>query len=268
MTNKTHISEQLEHYHHHWPTTKGKVTVGERAVLHGRDILYDLRKMDWLSLHFFSITSFEPDPKKLEAMMHIWAGCSYPDPRIWNNRIAALAGSARSTAGLAFGAASAVSEATIYGNRANIKCLDTLLRAHDAVNNGTDLKDFILSEIKIGRKIFGYGRPVRNKDERIPAMMEHLKELELLDDPYIQIALQMEQILGDLKGLCMNSSGISAGIAASLGLTPRQYHVFLSPVFGIGFSPCYMEATEKPETCLFPVKCTEVKYTGPQCSDW
>ena len=45
--------------------------------------------------------------------MHaLWVNTSYPDARIWNNRVAALAGSARSTGNLGVSAALAVSEAS------------------------------------------------------------------------------------------------------------------------------------------------------------
>ena len=53
---------------------------------------------------------------------------SYPDPRLWNNRVAAFAGTARSTGHLAVAGAMAVTEASIYGGQPILKVADFLSR--------------------------------------------------------------------------------------------------------------------------------------------
>ena len=56
-----------------------------------------------------------------ESVAAIWTHTSYPDARLWNNRVAALAGTARSTGTLGIAAALAVSEAKIYGGAHNLR---------------------------------------------------------------------------------------------------------------------------------------------------
>lgn len=262
------MKNTLEDYDGHWPTSIGLSFAMERAVMHGADLLNDLVTLDWMTLHFFSITGRKPCPDKMKAMMVAWTGCSYPDPRVWNNRVAALAGTTRSTAALAIGAATAMSEATLYGHRANKKCIDTLLRAKHHTDSGGDLAEFVDQELEAGRKLYGYGRPIKNGDERIEPMIRRLKETGLENDPFIVLTQNIETIIEEKKGLAMNITGLTAGLAASLGLTAIQYHLFLCPVFTIGFSPCYLDATEKPAGCLFPMRCDRIEYTGPQPRKW
>src|SRR5437899_2981488 len=96
-------------------TRVGGAFVGERVVFRGHDLHADLRALDWLELYVFGITGRRFTPPQLELLHAIWVYTSYPDARIWNNRVAALAGSARSTPALGMAAAIAVSEASLYG---------------------------------------------------------------------------------------------------------------------------------------------------------
>ena len=54
---------------------------------------------------------------------------SFPDPRIWPNRVAALVGTVRSTVNLGISSATAVSEATIYGEKAIVMATNFILNA-------------------------------------------------------------------------------------------------------------------------------------------
>ncbi len=61
-----------------------------------------------------------------------WVICtSFPDPQIWNNRVAALAGTARSTGALAVAASVAVTETTLYGLKPIKGASGFLFRAKD-----------------------------------------------------------------------------------------------------------------------------------------
>lgn len=254
--------QQLHDFLDHWPTDVGRAFVGERAVLHNQDLLNDLADLEWMGLHFYAVTGRRADENKLRMMMNVWTGCSYPDPRIWNNRISALAGTARSTASLALGAATAVSEATIYGHRANKKCIHMLLRAHQAVTAGQDLEDFINTELEAGRKFYGYGRPTVNSDERIAPLVQLLKQFNLWDNEFIQLTFKLNAHLENKKNLTLNLTGLCAGIGAMLELDPIEYHAFLTPAFNIGFMPCYLDALKKPQGTLFPIPCERIHFKG------
>src|SRR5436309_888547 len=86
-------------------TRMGAAFVGQRAVFRGHDLHADLRDMDWLELYLFGITGRRFTRAQIELLQATWVYTSYPDARLWNNRVAALAGSARSTPALGIGAA-------------------------------------------------------------------------------------------------------------------------------------------------------------------
>ena len=97
---------------------------------------------------------------------------SVPKPRIWNNRISALAGTARSTGVLAAAASVAVSEATIYGLKPIKGATDFLYRADKRLAEGETLEQIIKAELKQYRSVYGYGRPLVTGDERLETMMD------------------------------------------------------------------------------------------------
>ena len=84
---------------------------------------------------------------------------SYPDPRIWNNRVAALAGTARSTGALGISAALAVSEAHIYGRGNEMQAISFFLATRKTVDDGGSLEACVRREVATYRRVAGYGRP-------------------------------------------------------------------------------------------------------------
>ena len=85
-----------------WVTKMGAWFPGERVVFRGKDMFHELKDISWLSLLMYGITSRRLNQRQLRLFEGVWTLCiSYPDPRLWNNRVVALAGTARSTATLA-----------------------------------------------------------------------------------------------------------------------------------------------------------------------
>ena len=75
----------------------GGCFMGSHAMFRGKDLHAELADASWLDLYLFGITGRRFSKPQLRLLEAMWAYTSYPDARIWNNRIAALAGSARST---------------------------------------------------------------------------------------------------------------------------------------------------------------------------
>src|SRR5674476_485289 len=149
-------------------------------------------------------------------VLHVlWTHNSYPDARLWNNRVAALAGTARSTGPLGISAALAVSEAKIYGGASQLRCSEFLTRAKKMVDDGADLEALVRTEIKEKRGIGGYGRPIISSDERIAPVMAIVREQGLDGGPHLKLAFEVERIL--LQGRWrwqMNFVGLTAALCA------------------------------------------------------
>lgn len=250
-------------------TQMGAFFPGERVVFRGQDLFASLKDLDWLELYLFGVTGRRYTQQQMRVLHVLWTHNSYPDARLWNNRVAALAGTARSTGALGIAAALAVSEATIYGGASQLRCSEFLTRAKKMLDQGANLEALVRAEIKEKRGIGGYGRPIIPTDERIAPIMAIVREQGLENGPHLRLAFEVERIL--LQGRWrwhMNSVGLTAALCADFGLSPREYYFFGIPAFLAGMPPCYLEAAEKQEGLLFPLPCRTMLYEGVPHRRW
>lgn len=245
-----------------WITRMGKVFPTERAIFRGKDLHKELRDIGWFELYLYGITGRFFTDKQLKVLNFIWTCTSYPDPRIWNNRVAALAGTTRSTLSLGLGAALAVSEAEIYGSKTAKRSLDFLLRLSQALSKGYSIEQFVDEELTSGRKIYGYGRALVGGDERVPHILKLLSDVGMENGTFVRLALEVEAVLKAKKGLAMNLASLSAGIAGDLHFSLNEFQAFISLAFTAGIVPCFSEAADKPMGTLFPLKCSRLVYEG------
>jgi len=241
----------------------------QRTVFRGQDLHVTLNKLDWLELYMFGVTGRRFTPQQVKVLHAMWTYTSYPDTRLWNNRVAALAGTARSTGSLGLAAALAVSEAQLYGRGIDRRAIDFLFRAKAYKEDGGDLTTLVRAELKSKRSIAGYGRPIVAADERIAPMMALLQEQGLEGGTYLKLAFEVEKIL--LEGrwrLHMNYGAIVAALATDFGLSLRDSYFLGFPAFLAGMPPCYLDAAEKPEGLLFPLPCRMLSYEGVPTRRW
>ncbi len=246
----------------------GKAFLCERVVFRGKDLHHDLCQNDWFSLYLYSITGREFTDLEKKALNFIWTATSYPDPSIWPNNNSALAGSVRTTASLALMSGMVVSEASLYGRRPDKRAIDFFLRAGKAIDAGSSLEAFIELELRLYKRIYGYGRPLVNVDERIPHTIHKMQELGLRQGRYFQMALDVYQYLNKKKGLSINVAALDAAICADCGFDANEYHLFMIPAFLSGMVPCYLEANEKREGAFFPIRCESIVFSGKSRRAW
>jgi citrate synthase len=253
-----------------WDTKMGLSFPGERVVYRGKDLLCGLRDLNWMGLLLYGITGRLFNDKQIRLFEGLWVlSTSYPDPRLWNNRVASLAGTARSTQTLGISAAIAVSEATIYGHRANVGAIDFFIRTKKAMDSGVELSKVIKNELKENRVIYGFGRPVVRNDERITPVIQFAKELGFGNGPYVKLAFEIEEFL--LSGrwrMQMNITGLAAALSADQGLSQTEYHSLASPCFLAGIIPCLIDSMSQPEGSFLPIRCARIKYGGKSPRQW
>jgi hypothetical protein len=262
-------AELLEQHVGKLVTGMGAFFPGERVVFRGQDLFTSLGELDWLELYLFGVTGRRYTPQQMRVLHVLWTYTSYPDARLWNNRVAALAGTARSTGPLGIAGAMAVSEATIYGGASQLRCCEFLTRAKKLVDQGADLEALVRSEIKEKRGIGGYGRPIVPTDERIIPTMKIVREQGLENGSHLKLAFEVERIL--LQGRWhwhMNVVGLTAALCADFGMSAYEYYFFGLPAFLAGMPPCYLDAADKPESLLFPLPCRMMSYEGVPRRRW
>ncbi|MDW3095061.1 MAG: citrate/2-methylcitrate synthase [Gammaproteobacteria bacterium] len=253
-----------------WQTDLGGSIPGERVVVRGRDLFSELKDFSWLKLLLFMITGREFEDNAVELLDKIWAlTISYPDPRVWNNRIGALAGTARSTGSLGVGAGAAVSEAKIYGGQANIAAIDFIKECSEKVDAGEKLEDLIKTELKTNRAIYGYGRPIANGDERIQPIKELMVKNGFDNGKHVQLANEVEKFLMSGRWrLQMNITGLAAAIGADMGFSVKEYYLYAVNGFNAGITACFADASSKDEGTLFPLRCNRIDYDGIENRKW
>lgn len=242
---------------------------GSHVIFRGHNLHTDLKDMDWVELYMFGITGRRFTKEQLRLMHSVWTYTSYPDARLWNNRVAALAGSSRSTGTLGMAAALAVSEAGIYGGGILARAIDFFTRTQRFIENGGDLTDSIREELATHRSIGGYGRPLVNGDERIQHLMKLAHSLGLDQGPHLRLAFAVEEkLLAGRWRMRMNYAAVVAALGADIGLTSREFNLFMFPVFLAGIPPGHIEALSRPEGTLYPIPCTGILYEGESKRSW
>ncbi len=250
-------------------TKVGAAFPGSHAVFRGHELHRDLTNMDWLGLCALGIMGRHVEPAQLRLFSSVWVWTSYPDARLWNNRVAALAGTTRSTPNLAISAAQAVTEATIYGRGNEFRALDFFLKTRKELEAGTTLADHLEGFLRAGGRMAGYGRPISSVDERVPLTLGLARELGLADGPYLALAFQIDHYFESTgRPLRMNLSALLSAFAADFGWSPREFNMLMFATFLAGMYPCYLEAADKPPGATFPTRCADVVYEGTASRDW
>jgi hypothetical protein len=259
----------LQHYAGRLRSRMGAFFPGSHAIFRGHDLHRDLKDMDWISLYLFSITGRRFSAQEVELLQAVWTYTSYPDVRLWNNRVVGLAGSARSTGNLALSGGLAVSEAAIYGRGIDIRAIDFLQRTQKAVAAGGSLEACVHDEMAQHRSIAGYGRPLISGDERIPHLLTLMEKLGWEQGPHQRLAWELDRWLQQSRWQKrINYAGIVAAIGADLGFSPREYYLYVFAGFLAGMIPVYLEAAERPEGTLYVGPCSDISYEGPVPRAW
>jgi hypothetical protein len=247
----------------------GAAFLGSHTIFRGKDLHAELGDLGWMAIYLLGITGRRFTDRELRLLEAIWTYTSYPDTRIWNNRVAALAGTNRSTGALGLAAALAVSDAGIYGQGPCTRAIDFLYRTRAELETGTELGPWVREELSLHRSLGGYGRPMTSADERIEPLLRLARSLGLGEGPYLKLAHAIEGcLLAGRYRMHMNYAGVIAGLSADIGLSPREFYLYLFPVFLAGMVPCYIDASERTEGTLLPLPCDGVSYRGKAKRAW
>ena len=255
----------LKQHEDNWRTDMGSIIFGQDAILRGKSVLYDFNDSSWMEFFIFGITGkkLKEYPKFLEGIWRITT--SYPDPRLWNNRVAALAGTARSTGALAVSAAIAVSEATNFGLRPIKGSLDFLYRAQEKINEGLTIEEITKEELKKHRSIYGFGRPLATADERIRPFLDFSKSLGFNQGNYTNLAFEIESYLKSTRlKYQLNAAGLVAGLVADQNISTEEHYYMGILCFVAGILPCYIDALQNDEGGFFPLSTARLNFTGPK----
>jgi citrate synthase len=257
-------AELLKYFQDHWPTNKGAWIPGEAVRYRDKSLFDDFADRSWFALMLYGLNGEMLSESQAMVVQRIWAiSASFPDPRLWNNRVAALAGTTRSTGSLALAAATAVTEAKIYGARPVFLGAMFLRDIRDRAEAPAELEAFILDKLDSERVLPGFGRPLISADERIVPLLAEFDKLGAGNGLYVSLVEQIEAILAKHRyRLKPNIAIYCAAAFLDLGFDPRQSYLIAVLAFSAGMFPCYIDAEEKKEGMLFPLDCHSIRYSG------
>ncbi len=255
--------EFLKQFEDNWQTEMGGILFGEGAIIRGQDIFKKFGDREWMELLIYAITG-KTSPKIVQLLNALWVICtSYPDPRLWNNRVAALAGTARSTGVLAIAAGVSVSEAGIYGLKPIQGATDLLYRLKEQLDCGRNLENLIKTELKTHRAVFGYGRPLASGDERIKPLMDFARSIDAHEGAYINLAFEIDDYFKNSRyRYQMNIAAVAGGLIADQGFTAKEFYYLATLCFTGGMFPCFIDALSHREGTLFPLQTDRINYRG------
>lgn len=277
------MSDVLSEWEGRWRTELGAWFPGERVVLRGRDVMSDIGRERWMGMLLYGITGRHFTLDQVRLFEGIWSlGGSFPDPRLWNNRVAALTASARSSSALGVGAAIAVTEAIVYGHRPSLATMVFVQRCVDRVRAGEDVRAILTTALankpvtnsgggknREVASIPGFGRPITTRDERLEALYALASELGFRDGEHVRMLERMQNTLLDMgHKLYLNAAGLAGALVADQGLQGKEYYHFMILGFGAGMVPCAIDALENPEGAFFPLRCENIRYEGAAPRRW
>lgn len=253
-----------------WQTDMGAWFPGEAVVVRDKDLFTDFNDTTWMGYLMYVITGRKLSDQQIALFDGMWKLCvSYPDPRLWNNRVSALAATTRSTGVLGVAAGVAVSEATVYGNQATRRAYDFLTRMKLLKDSGEDLKTRVFAELKEKRFLGGFGRPLVRQDERIEPLLGLLDDLGIERGPHVSLVLEINELVNNSRyRISMNIAALVAAIACDQGLTIQEFYDYQIVSFSAGNIACNIDALKHPEGSFFPLRCSRINYKGVKPRKW
>ena len=257
------VHSKLEKFEDNWQTSIGGWSLEGKVVLRGKDVFTELNEKPWMEYLLYAATGKE-SPRIARLIEAIWVICtSFPDPRIWNNRISALAGTARSTGVLAAAGSLAVTEATVYGLKPIKGASDFLIRADQRLEQGECLEQIVKAELKQFRSVYGYGRPIADADERVKPMMEFARSIGCGNGKYVKLAFEVDEYLSSTRlKYKINIAAVCAALLADEGIDPVELYNLATLSFTAGAMPCFIDASNQQEGGFFPLRTSRLSYTG------
>ena len=277
------MSEQLAQWEQHWITTMGAWLPGEGVVLRGRNIFTELADTPWMGYLLFAVTGREFSPEQIRLFEGIWSlSTSFPDPRLWNNRMATLAVTARSTPNLGLAAGIAACESIVFGHRPLLAAFNFITRLQQRLEQGEKLDALLQAALNTpaaGRpgsgknrqvaRVPGFGRPITPRDERLQPLRDLAHRLGQDQGVHLALAGRIEQELANLgHPMKMNVATLMGALCADQGFSAKQYYHYVMLCFSAGIIACALDAAAKPEGAFFPLRCDNIDYQGHSPRRW
>lgn len=268
------MTKDSDVHYQKWDSYRGKIRsrkggwkLGQGVVSHGMDLLTDIvGHYSYMQLVVLNATGRMP-PRNVADWIEAAHMClSYPDPRIWCNRIGALGGTNRTSVVAATCYGVLASDALSYGIRPLVAGVEFIKKIKAKVDSAENLHDVLIKEIKsIGGKpsLMGYARPIAKGDERVPALDRVANNLGFVRGSHLTIAFQIDSFLFERYEETININGYVSAFLSDCGYSSAEiYRIFSVQVFS-GVTACFTDTEERAPGSFSPLRVEDIDYTGP-----
>lgn len=242
---------------------KGGWRIGDAVYSHGYSMMDELvGEVSYFQQMVLNITGALPERMLSEWLEACFICVSWPDPRVWCNQMAALAGASQTAtvSGLAAGLVAA--DSLMYGPGSILNCYSFIDQAEQSIRQGLAVAEVVEKHLERKKDVPGYARPIAKGDERVTAMQRVSLELGFSTGPYEQLAHQVSDYLADEYDECINFSGYIVSFLADQGYSGIEIERLVSLAVGSGLQACYVEARDRPAGSFLPMRCADMVYTG------
>jgi citrate synthase len=227
----------------------GIAHLGRQIIVHGLDLHHDCPGMSFVHYLLFCVTGRWFDERRARVFEQLWVASAYPDARIWCNRIAGYMGSARVDPGFSMSAALAASNSQAYGFRAVSRAYEVVSEVPEELG---EREAWLSRQLEARRVLYGYGRPLHDLDERIPAALQALVDAGMRAGPALGRAFWLHRALGERKGKSMNIAAVWAAIAIDFGVARHEFDGFMLLMFAPGYAAVHADQSRRaPMSFLF-----------------
>lgn len=258
--------DQLDELRGKIKSKKGGWIIGEGVFVHGYNLLSDIvGKKSFFELVILNATGRLPTKQLAYWVESVYSCLSWPDPRIWCNRVGALAGTNGCSPVSASFSGVLSSDSKSYGVYPLLEGVKFIQKSLIDYKKGHSILECIEKNslfIKGKPAIVGYARPIAKGDERIEAMERVTIECGFEYGDHLLLAYDVERFLIDKYDEAMNINGFVSAFMSDQNFSAIEiYRIFSSLVFS-GVVACYVDAKDKDPGFFSPFRVEDIEYIG------
>ncbi len=259
-----------------WDNRRGKIIskkggwrVGVGVESHGYDLINELvGHYSYMQVVVLNATGKMPSRQLADWLEAIHICLSWPDPRIWCNRIGALGGSVKASPISSVCSGTMGADSNAYGIRPLVEGVGFIVRALTEISQrNISVENYIDEQVdrRGGKPFFmGYARPLAKGDERIGAMERVTENLGFSAGPHLNLAYKIEKALSQRFDETMNINGYGSAFMADQGISPVEIYRVCSVLVASGVAASYVDNVDEEAGLFSPLRISDIKYEGPQ----
>jgi citrate synthase len=246
-------------------TQKGGWEIGKGVAIHKHSVIDELMPAgSFFQVMVLNVTGRLPERKFIHWLESTFIGLSWPDPRIWCNKIGAMGALTKASPVVSICSGTMASDSRMYGPGTALNATAFICQAMSYCSEGGSVEDFIEKKAKLrGRlRVPGYARPFATGDERVVAMQALADSLGFEKGPHLQLAYQIQDYLMENYGEAINLAGYIVAFMSDQGYNADEIYRIYSMSVNSGIHAAYSETCDSPPDSFLPLRCDDIEYTG------